>query len=74
MLQVGGVAQPVSPEQGESASAGGPIYLVSLLFVVPVVVVLVWYLKKNHPDVQQLLPEVRELIAVMLVNFKIKGF
>jgi len=41
----------------EAQEDAGPIYLVSLLFVLPVVAVALWYLKKNHPDMQQLMPE-----------------
>ncbi|XP_037084076.1 mucin-5AC-like [Pollicipes pollicipes] len=41
----------------DATGDSGPIYLVSLLFVLPVVAVALWYLKKNHPDVQHLMPE-----------------
>ncbi|XP_037070357.1 fibroblast growth factor receptor 2-like [Pollicipes pollicipes] len=34
-----------------------PLYLVSLLFVLPVVAVALWYLKKNHLDMRQLVPQ-----------------
>ncbi|XP_043208185.1 mucin-5AC-like [Amphibalanus amphitrite] len=57
VLEIDRKPQVVSPRSEEVEEPGGPIYLVSLLFVVPVVAVLVWYLKKNHPDVQNLLPE-----------------